>query len=364
MFVLFSLIFIISCICLSLLTSLSVIGYGGLGGVLVAIIYFLISIPFSFGVLYLLRLIDIYEKEDWSHIIFAFIWGALGSTFFALIINTTNIGIASILCGQNIGNICGIVISAPVFEELLKLLAVVIILLFLRTKFNSPLDGMVYAAAAGLGFKLIEDYIYIANGIAAAGATAGLLMMFLRWIFGFLLHSLMTSFVGFSIGFATLTKDYSKKILYVLGGYLLSVGSHFLWNSSSVILESIPNLSFLTLIVFPFLTIIYIFLNILLYIRSINVEKNIMKEVLQDEINENLIDNNILDELININLRNQRKNKYVDNKLKRLYNIYMNLLASYALLKKQYLNSYNKEIHNELQEKKGVLYILKPLLYY
>ncbi len=42
----------------------------------------------------------------------------------------------------------------------------------------------------------------------------------------------------------------------------------------------------------------------------------------------------------------------------------MNLLASYALLKKQYLNSYNKEIYDELQEKRKVLYILKPILYY
>ncbi len=346
------------------MSGLSIIRYGGLPGILVAIIYFSISIPFSLGVLYLLRLVDIYEKEDWSHIIFAFIWGALGSTFFALIINTTNIEIASIICGQSIGNICGTVISAPIFEELLKLLAVVIILVFLRTKFNSPLDGMVYAASAGLGFKLIEDYIYIANGIAAGGAVAGLLQMFLRWIFGFLLHSLMTSFVGFSIGFATLTKDYSKKILYVLGGYLLSVGSHFLWNFSTIIIPNIPNSLCLVAILFPFLTIIYIFLNILFYIKAVNVEKNIMKEVLQNEINENLIDNNILDELLNINLRNQQKNKYIDNKLKKLYDIYMNLLASYALLKKQYLNSYNKEIYNELQEKKGVLYILKPILYY
>jgi hypothetical protein len=219
---------------------------------------------------------------------------------------------------------------------------------------------MVYAAAAGLGFKLIEDYIYIANGIASMGVGGGFLMMFFRWIFGFMLHSLMTSFVGFSIGFATLTKDYLKKILYVTGGYILSVGSHFLWNFSSLILSS--NL-LLMCIVFPFYTIIYIFLNILFYIRAVNVEKNIMKEVLQDEIRENLIDNNILDELINLNLRNIRKNNYFDNKFKKLYDIYMNLLASYALLKKQYLNSNNQNIYNELQEKKGVLYIIKPILF-
>ncbi|MGC8814857.1 MAG: PrsW family intramembrane metalloprotease [bacterium] len=287
-------------------------------------------------------------------------WGALGATFFALIINTFNITIASFICGQDLGSICGTIISAPIFEELLKLLAIVIILLFLRTKFNSPLDGMVYAAAAGLGFKLIEDYIYIANGIASMGVGGGFLMMFFRWIFGFMLHSLMTSFVGFSIGFATLTKDYLKKILYVTGGYILSVGSHFLWNFSSLILSS--NL-LLMCIVFPFYTIIYIFLNILFYIRAVNVEKNIMKEVLQDEIRENLIDNNILDELINLNLRNIRKNNYFDNKFKKLYDIYMNLLASYALLKKQYLNSNNQNIYNELQEKKGVLYIIKPILF-
>ena len=357
-------IFIIGCLCIGLMSGLPIISYGGLAGILVAIIYFSISIPFSLLVLYLLRIIDIYEKEDWSHIIFAFIWGALGSTFFAIIINTTTTEIASYLFGQTIGSICGTIISAPIFEELLKLLAIIIILLFLRTKFNSPLDGMVYAAAAGLGFKLIEDYTYIANAMTSGGAYSGLSMMIFRWIFGFLLHSLMTSFVGFAIGFATLTNDYFKKILYILGGYILSAGSHFIWNTSATITSLASNSLLLYCLIFPFLTIIYIFLNILLYIRAVNVEKNIMKEVLQDEINENLIDYNILNELINLNLRGQRKRTYIDNKLKKLYDIYMNLLASYALLKKQYLNSYNKEIYNELQEKKGVLYILKPILYY
>jgi RsiW-degrading membrane proteinase PrsW (M82 family) len=359
-FVIFSFIFFISCLCISVLTGGIIIGRGGLGGILLALIYFSISIPFSFVVLYLLRLLDVYEKEDWSHIIFAFIWGALGATLFSLITNELNITISSFICGQTFGNIFGTVVSAPIFEEFFKLLAIVIILLFLRTKFNSPIDGMVYAAAAGLGFKLIEDYIYIANGIAIAGLSGGFLQMILRWVFGFILHSLMTSFVGFSIGFATLTKDYLKKILYVTGGYLLSIGSHFLWNFSSLIFSS--NL-LLIAIIFPFYTIIYIFLNILFYIRAVNVERNIMLEVLKDEINENLIDNNILNELINLNLRNKRKSSYLDSKLKKLYDIYMNLLASYSLLKKQYLNSNNQEIYNELQEKKGILYILKPILF-
>jgi RsiW-degrading membrane proteinase PrsW (M82 family) len=358
--VIFSFIFFISCLCISILTGTIIIGRGGIGGILLALIYFSISIPFSFVVLYFLRLLDIYEKEDWSHVIFAFIWGALGATFFALIANELNITISSFICGQTFGNICGTVVSAPIFEEFFKLLAIVIILLFLRTKFNSPIDGMVYAAAAGLGFKLVEDYIYISNAIAIAGLSGGFLQMILRWVFGFILHSLMTSFVGFSIGFATLTKDYLKKILYVTGGYLLSVGSHFLWNFSCLIFSS--NL-FIMFIVFPFYTIIYIFLNILFYIRAVNVERNIMVEVLKDEINENLIDNNILDELINLNLRSKRKNTYLDSKLKKLYDIYMNLLASYSLLKKQYLNSNNQEIYNELQEKKGILYILKPILF-
>lgn len=356
----FSFLFFISCLCIGVLTGGTIIGRGGLGGILLALIYFSISIPFSFVVLYFLRLLDIYEKEDWNHIIFAFIWGALGATFFSLIANQLNITISSLICGQTFGNICGTVVSAPIFEEFFKLLAIVIILLFLRTKFNSPIDGMVYAAAAGLGFKLIEDYIYIANGIAAAGLSGGFLSMILRWVFGFILHSLMTSFVGFSIGFATLTKDYLQKILYVTGGYLLSVGSHFLWNFSTLIFSS--NILIMC-IVFPFYTLIYIFLNILFYIRSVYVERNIMVEVLQDEINENLIDNNILNELINLNLRSKRKNSYLDSKLKKLYDIYMNLLASYSLLKKQYLNSNNQEIYNELQEKKGILYILRPILF-
>ena len=50
---------------------------------------------------------------------------------------------------------------APVIEEILKGLAVVLVFLIFRKEFDSALDGIVYAGVTALGFAATENAYYI-----------------------------------------------------------------------------------------------------------------------------------------------------------------------------------------------------------
>ncbi len=65
----------------------------------------------------------------------------------------------------------GIITSAfvaPVVEEVLKF-SVVFYCVYRLPEFDEPVDGIVYAAATGLGFAALENCIYVLEGGVAVG---------------------------------------------------------------------------------------------------------------------------------------------------------------------------------------------------
>ena len=59
-------------------------------------------------------------------------------------------------------------VVAPFVEELIKF-GVVFFFVYRLPEFNEPVDGMVYAAAAGLGFAAVENIFYVLEGGIAVG---------------------------------------------------------------------------------------------------------------------------------------------------------------------------------------------------
>ena len=51
------------------------------------------------------------------------------------------------------------------------MLGVVVLVLIARDQFDTPLDGMVYGALVGLGFQVVENFIYCMNAIELAGGV-------------------------------------------------------------------------------------------------------------------------------------------------------------------------------------------------
>jgi len=92
-------------------------------------------------------------------------------------------------------------------EELVKLLAFALGALWHR-EWDEPMDGIVYGAAAGLGFASIENAYYL-------GADGGLFLLASRAFTANLAHLAFSGSLGFAIGLAKLRARWS---LAVAGG--------------------------------------------------------------------------------------------------------------------------------------------------
>ncbi len=111
--------------------------------------------PAVFLLWYVLRK-DCYEPEPKSQVVRMFFLGALMVIPAAVIEYPFPPGI--ILSS----------VIAPVVEEILKF-SIVFFFVYRLSEFNEPMDGIVYAAAAGLGFAAVENIVYVLEGGIAVG---------------------------------------------------------------------------------------------------------------------------------------------------------------------------------------------------
>lgn len=102
-------------------------------------------------------------------------------------------------------------------EEVGKFLAV-FLYVYRKSEFNEIMDGIVYSAAAALGFASLENLFYIQG--FGPGVMVG------RAIFSTLGHVLFASFWGYSLGVKKIT---GKNTL--IRGLILSVIAHGIYNS-------------------------------------------------------------------------------------------------------------------------------------
>jgi RsiW-degrading membrane proteinase PrsW (M82 family) len=111
--------------------------------------------PAVFILWYVLRK-DRYEPEPLRLVLWIFLLGALAVIPAALIESPFS---DTLVLGS---------VVAPVVEELAKF-SVVFLFVYHRAEFNEPMDGIVYAAAASLGFASVENLVYVLDGGAAVG---------------------------------------------------------------------------------------------------------------------------------------------------------------------------------------------------
>lgn len=191
--------------------------------------------------------LDRYEKEPIWMLAGAFLWGATVATFFSLIFNTINQAIAGSLFGAQAGAFFGTAVSAPLVEETSKGLALLILFLWKKNEFDGVIDGIVYAAMVGLGFAMVENFLYYGGAIAegaaqqgASGATvSGLFIFVVRGVLTPYLHPIFTSMTGIGLGLARQSSNRNVKFLAPVIGLLAAIILHSLWNGSSVILGSL-----------------------------------------------------------------------------------------------------------------------------
>nr|WP_163296041.1 PrsW family intramembrane metalloprotease [Desulfovibrio sp. JC022] len=78
-------------------------------------------------------------------------------------------------------------------EEISKLIAMVLCLIFVRKEINEPTDGMIYMACVALGFAVIENYFYVAE------SEQPYVTMVLRLLLSTPMHISFSLFMGLAV---------------------------------------------------------------------------------------------------------------------------------------------------------------------
>ena len=200
----------------------------------------LLSAAVVLGYLLAIRWLDRYEREPLWAVLAIFVLGALVSVLVATI-GYRLVDYFAAYTGVEVSHEVGAQVVAPVLEEFAKgaviLLAMGTALLdlpvdFLK-QFDNETDGLVYGAAAGLGFALIENtgrywsaqwLLWTPPGFVEQLAIG-------RTFLSTLVHSTATALIGMGIGYARYTNDWRTWVAAVGEGYGLAIVVHALFNT-------------------------------------------------------------------------------------------------------------------------------------
>lgn len=171
---------------------------------------------------------DRYEREPLWLVGLTFLWGALGSTCLGVLANMMLNVPVSLIASAEATSIFSTVVGAPLGEEFAK--ALIFIVLVLTPHLDNETDGLIYGAAAGLGFATAENLLYFYSAAADGGLSNLLFVVVLRTLFSALGHTISTAIFGYFIGFIRHRQLFPWHWLLVFVGFGLAVTNHAFWN--------------------------------------------------------------------------------------------------------------------------------------
>ncbi|MBN2251371.1 MAG: PrsW family intramembrane metalloprotease [Candidatus Altiarchaeota archaeon] len=173
---------------------------------------------------------DRFEREPPKLLLIVFLWGFFVASAAALVLNAAfEFSVFYITGSPNLADASTAVLSAPVVEETVKGLGVLIAFLYYRRHFDSLLDGVIYGSMVGFGFAAAENVLYIFGGYLTGGLAGLFTIALLRTLFVPFLHAMLTSLTGMGFAVARLSRG-NKRFIAPLAGYLAAVFFHGLHN--------------------------------------------------------------------------------------------------------------------------------------
>ncbi len=189
--------------------------------ILIEFLFFLAMAPGILLVLYFYWR-DKYEREPFMRLVIAFLLG-MASIIPAIILELI-IGGKSLFSMVNLSIAEKFILAFIVIgvsEEISKF----IFLFFYgyrSREFNEPFDGIVYGTVISLGFATVENLLYVLPGGIFVGVS--------RMIFAVPGHALFGGLMGYFVGRAKFFADQRRRTRYILGGLLLAVLTHGLYD--------------------------------------------------------------------------------------------------------------------------------------
>lgn len=251
---------------------------------------FIVSLFFGFVPMFFFAAfiywLDRYEKEPKILLGAAFFWGVVIAAGGAFIINTAfGVGIYIFTGSETASEFGTTSIVAPIVEEFLKGLAVMIVFFLFYKEFDSILDGIIYAGIVALGFAATENVLYIYDhGYNQAGWAGLWTLVFVRVILVGWQHPFYTAFTGIGFAIARMNRNLFVKLIAPLIGYGIAVTTHAFHNTFGGLIGGLTGLAIGTLFDWFGWTIMFGFI-----IWMIVHERDIVKNQLRDEVNTGLI---------------------------------------------------------------------------
>jgi protease PrsW len=181
-----------------------------------------LSLGFGFFWLWWYYRQDVFDKEPKRFVVLIFILSMPLSVLSGLLEYTLDQG------SGTLSEKSGFLVAAlfyvgvvAVIEELAKFF-VVFTVAYPNRAFNEPMDGIVYAAAAAVGFASFENVFYVLN--------KGPLVLLLRGPFSTLGHVLFSALWGAALGLSLNEPLRSKRFRLISTGLLLSILAHGIYN--------------------------------------------------------------------------------------------------------------------------------------
>jgi RsiW-degrading membrane proteinase PrsW (M82 family) len=230
--------------------------------------------------------LDRYEKEPKLLLGGVFMWGALVAAGAAFLINTLmGVGVYLATNSESITTLVTGSLVAPMVEETLKGVAVLVVFLLIRQEFDSLMDGIVYAGIVALGFAASENAYYLYEyGYKEGGYTALMWIFFVRVFLVGWQHPFYTAFIGIGLAVARLGRSSLTILLAPLLGFSLAVTLHAVHNTIGSVLPGGAGLALGSIYDWSGWTFLFLFI-----LWAIARERSWIVEHLREEVRLGLI---------------------------------------------------------------------------
>jgi len=172
-------------------------------------------IPLAF--LYLVKWLNFFETHRFRLILLALIWGALAVEFSYLVDHPIRL----ILGVQFVGTR-----TAPTVEEIFK--SMVLLYLVRRADTTFFVDGAVYGFAAGIGFAIAENMLYLSR----VDVDTGVVVATSRAFASSVMHGSCTAIVGMALAGFPLGKINHPLLRWVVG-LAIAISIHTAYNTTA-----------------------------------------------------------------------------------------------------------------------------------
>lgn len=194
--------------------------------------------------------LDLYASRTFRLALLSFAWGAVGSLTLAYIINTYIT--IPLLDSMQATHLLLFLLFAPMTEEIAK--ALVMLYIRRQPEFTYFVDGAIYGFAVGIGFSIMEVFLYISQM-----PNQAVLIALSRALSTCVMHGTTTGLIGAAVGRARLQDIRSQRAL-ILGATLIATLIHALFNGAVLLTHNLGDFGVniaLSIAAFGFIALIY-----------------------------------------------------------------------------------------------------------